>query len=84
MIVRKKRSKTTSDRTKLYADLLLTFSMCATGIIMGLPITDNHKLWIVAGINFIGMGGKLLTNVVEFKKKIEVEPDIHEEPTINQ
>lgn len=71
MITTKDRDKPTSAKMKLYADLLLTFSMGATGIVMGLPITDNTKLWLVAGIGFIGMGGKLLTNVVDFKVREE-------------
>lgn len=73
MIKLKRNSVKTSDRMKLYADLLLTFSMGATGIIMGLPLTDHVKLWLVAGINMIGMGGKLLTNVVDFKVKEETD-----------
>lgn len=79
MIAFKSSKKATSRVVKLYADLLLTFSMCATGIIMGLPITDNTKLWSVAGVAFMGMGGKLLTNIVEFKQKEEELEESKEE-----
>ncbi len=72
-MIQSKKYSTGGNNIKLYADLMLTFSMVASGIIMGMPLPDNTKLWINSIIGFIGMGGKLLTNVVEFKTKEENE-----------
>ncbi len=68
-MIKAKKYSTNGDKTKLYADLMMVFSLGASTVIMGLPIPDTSKLWINSIIGFIGLGGKLLTNVVEFKSK---------------
>jgi hypothetical protein len=43
-------------------DSLLLLSAGVNGSIMGLPLPDHHKLWIMFGISLVGTFGKILTN----------------------
>ncbi len=70
-MIQTKKYNSEGNKTKLFADLLMTFSMGAMILVTSLPVSDKAAKWITFGIGIIGLGGKLLTNVAEFKKKVE-------------
>lgn len=44
-------------------DSVLVLSAGLSGSIMGLPLPDHTKLWIMFAINVVGVIGKILTNL---------------------
>ena len=49
-------------------DAILALSMSISGAIMGLPITDNQKIWSLFVINLVGGVGKFLTNLFKIEE----------------
>lgn len=43
-------------------DTILVGCTSLSGMIMGLPLTDNAKLWVIFTLNGVGVAGKMLTN----------------------
>ena len=43
-------------------DAILLGSTSISGMIMGLPLSDNYKLWLTFGLNLFGVLGKVITN----------------------
>ncbi len=44
-------------------DSILLLSAGLSGSIMGLPLPDHTKLWIMFGVNLLGVFGKIITNL---------------------
>lgn len=55
----------TPKKWRKIGDAMLLLSTGASGSIMGLPLSDNLKLWIVFAFSVIGVFGKILTNFAE-------------------
>lgn len=43
-------------------DAILLGSTSVSGMVMGLPLSDNTKLWLTFGLNLFGVLGKVITN----------------------
>jgi len=77
-MIKLKKYSSEGRKTKLWSDLLMTFSVAAMTITVGLPLSDHDIKWVNFGIGVVGLMGKLLTNVAEFK--IKEEETVEEEP----
>lgn len=63
-------------RMRKIGDTMLLGSASLSTMVMGLPLTDNQKLWLVFCLNALGVLGKMLTNF--FKEDSEVPHEIQE------
>lgn len=61
----------TPKKWKKIGDFIMVVGGGATTSVMGLPLTDSQKLWIVWGLGMLTLIGKGLTNLV---KADEVTP----------
>jgi len=52
----------TPKKARVLGDSILILSAAISGSIMGLPIAEHTKLWLMFSINVISAIGKILTN----------------------
>jgi hypothetical protein len=45
-------------------DAILYGCTALTPVVMGSPMTDNHKAWVVTVLGFIGVAAKFFTNLL--------------------
>jgi hypothetical protein len=55
--------KPTPKKWRKIGDTILLGSTSLSAIMMGSPFAENHKSWIIFGLNIFGVVGKLLTNL---------------------
>lgn len=58
----KKYYEPTPRRVRMAGDSILMGCTALTPIIMGSPLTDNHKAWAVTVASIIGVIGKVISN----------------------
>lgn len=58
-------------RMRKLGDTVLLGSASLSTMVMGLPLSDQQKLWVVFSVNCLGVIGKMLTN---FFKEDAPEP----------
>lgn len=73
--------KSTPVRMRKMGDAILLGCTSISTLVMGLPISDNAKVWATFAINIVGVAGKIMTNF--FTDEVEVEPitPVETEPT---
>jgi hypothetical protein len=49
-------------KARKIGDAFLILSASLSGAVMGLPLPDNHKLWINFILTLVGVIGKIITN----------------------
>lgn len=58
----KKYYKPTPVKWRKLGDAFLLFSAGLSGAVMGLPISDNSRTWVLFAVNIVGIIGKVITN----------------------
>lgn len=59
----KRHYEQTPIRIKKIGDSILYGSTLLVPIIMGSPMTDNHKAWAVTALSLFGAAGKFISNL---------------------
>lgn len=59
--LRKNYNSPTPKKLKVIADFVLVLTAAISGSVMGLPISDNAKLWINFTVNIIAVAFKFIT-----------------------
>jgi len=58
----KKYFSPTPRKWRIVGDTLMICSVSFSGMVTGLPLSDNTKMWLVFIINAVGVLGKVITN----------------------
>ncbi len=59
----------TSPKWRKIGDSILIGCASLSTAVMGLPLTDNQIKWVIFGLNVIGVGGKIITNLFKEEKE---------------
>lgn len=63
--------KSTPIKMRKIGDAILLGSTSISGMVMGLPMSDNNKLWMTFGLNIFGVLGKVITNFFTDEKSLD-------------